>query len=399
MNILFISIAWPSPGNRNLYTDLMDEFVAHGHQISAVGVKDNDKNSKYKLTNERGIKVLRVYSGKVRKTSYLEKIKNLIFLGKRIESAVIKSFEGEKFDLIIGPTPSITLSGMYKRLKKKYNASFYLLLKDIWPQGSVDLKVFKKYSLPWLYFRDHEVRIYKTADFIGCMSPKGVEYVLANNKFLSPGKVEVCPNSIKPKEIILQHDTLTIRKKYSIPSDACVFLFSGNLGVGHGLHFIIEVAKKLIDYPDAYFIIGGSGTQYEYLEKTLNEFPLPNIMLYSWLPVEDYEQIVATSDVGLIFLYRYTSPQFPSRLLSYLEHSKPVLCAINKETDIGTIVEKAGCGKSVLHGETDKFIEAVKFFSENIELRNEMGKKGRKLLMENYTVKHSYNIIMKHFVK
>ncbi|WP_430809869.1 MULTISPECIES: glycosyltransferase family 4 protein [unclassified Carboxylicivirga] len=394
--ILFISIAWPKRGQANLYTDLMEEFVAQGHDVFVVGTKDADLKMGSDLSKERGMKVVRVASGQIRKASYLRKIRSLIVLGTKMKKAINKHYSQYNFDLIIGPTPPITLSYLYKSLKKKYNSPFYLLLKDIWPQGSVDLKVFRKYSLPWFFFRSHEKRIYKEADFIGCMSPKGAKYVISNNGYIEPSKVEVCPNSIRPKEkhvVIANND---IRQKYNIPSDACVFLFSGNLGIGHGLHFIVDTLKKLLDYPKAYFVIGGSGTQYNYLENELNKLQLKNALLYSWLPREDYEQILQTSDVGLIFLYRYTSPQFPSRLLSYLEYAKPVLCAVNKETDIGEIVTDYGCGRSVIHGEMADFIKEIKFFSENSDEREQMGEKGRQLLLERYTVKHSYDIIMKH---
>lgn len=397
MNILFISIAWPGTGVNNLYTNLMDEFVSNGHSVHVLGTQESNKQVKSERSEENGISVVRIYSGKIRKASYLRKITSLLTLGRKMDNAIKRHYNSVAFDLIIGPTPPITLSLLYKKLKRRYQIPFYLLLKDIWPQGSVDLKVFRKYSIPWLYFRSHEIRIYKAADFIGCMSQLGVEYVLANNKYLAASKVEVCPNSIRPTNELPKESGREIRTKYNIPQDACIFLFSGNLGVGHGLYFIADAIKALSDYPSAYFVIGGAGTHYHYLKAKLDEFNAGNALLYSWLPREDFEQILATSDVGLIFLYRYTSPQFPSRLLSYLEYSKPALCAINRETDMGTIVEEASCGRSVLHGDLDGFIEQVKYFSENVEERKKMGKNGRKLLMDQYTVNHSYQIIMNHF--
>ncbi|MBN2167177.1 MAG: glycosyltransferase family 4 protein [Marinilabiliaceae bacterium] len=396
MKILFVSIAWPATGINNLYTNLMDEFVRNGHQVFVVGTRE-DVGGEEELVIENQIRIVRVSSGKIRKASYLTKFRSLFFLGGKIRKAVIRHYGNEKIDLIIGPTPPITLSFMYKKLKKRFDAPFYLLLKDIWPQGSVDLQVFKRYSVPWMFFRLHEIRIYKTADYIGTMSELGVKYILSHNRFLNPVKVEVCPNSIKPIDEESINTNCDIRQKYNIPSDACVFLFSGNLGPGHGLHFFVDAIKALSDYDKAYFVIGGSGTYYKYLDDRFKEFSPKNALLYSWLPREDYEQIVATSNVGLIFLYRYTSPQYPSRLLSYLEYSKPVLCAVNAFTDIGTIVEKYECGKSVEHGNLNDFIDVIKFFCENANLRKSMGEKGRKLLMNKYTVGHCYDIIMKHF--
>jgi glycosyltransferase involved in cell wall biosynthesis len=209
--------------------------------------------------------------------------------------------------------------------------------------------------------------------------------------------VEVCPNSISPVKEVPPVPGHEIRDKYGIPRDACVFIFSGNLGIGHGLHFLVEALGELSGYDKAYFVIGGAGTHYRFLESRLAANPTGNVFLYNWLPREDFEDILATSDVGLIFLYKYTSPQFPSRILSYLEYSKAVLCAVNDETDIGSITQQEGCGLTVTHGDMGSFTAAVKYLSEKSEERKSMGAMGRKLLMDRYTVTHTYEIIMKHF--
>jgi glycosyltransferase involved in cell wall biosynthesis len=397
MNILFITIAWPDTGDRNLYTDLMDEFVMHGHEVFVLAPGYTEKISGSELKVENSIRVIRISSGKIRKASHFRKFYSLLTLNGKILKAVKKHIQNDKFDLIIAPTPPVTLSFLFRKLKKRYRAPFYLLLKDIWPQGSVDLQVLRKYNFPWMYLRSHEIRTYRTADFIGCMSPLGVSYILSKNRFLSPGKVEVCPNCIRPDNGLPDEKNRNIRLKYGIPEDACVFLFSGNLGIGHGLGFVIEAIKALSDYTKAFFVIGGSGTQFQFLQNSLAAIPRKNVFLYEWLPRKDFNQILAASDVGLIFLYRYTVPQFPSRLLSYLEYSKPVLCAITKGTDIGSVVENAGCGKSLLHGNLHDFVKAIRFFSENKTERLHMGNNARKLLMNRYTVSHGYKIIMDHF--
>ena len=397
MNVLFISIAWPSPGEKNLYTDLMDEFVMNGHTVFVIGTHNSEKKQEDELTVECGIRVLRIVSGKIRKTSHLRKAVSLLTLNRKILSAIKKNLGREHFDLIIGPTPPVTLSSLYRKLKLMYNAPFYLLLKDIWPQGSVDLKVLRKYGLPWIYLRSHEKRTYKTADYIGCMSQMGVDYIYSKNSFLSYSKLEVCPNCIRPSSEIPESNSGAIRSKYSIPEDACVFIFSGNLGIGHGLEFLMEAIKQLSEYKKAFFVIGGAGTQLKFLKQKMKEFSYKNIFLYDWLPREDFSGILAASDVGLILLYRYTVPQFPSRLLSYLDYSKPVLCAASNYTDMGRIIEDSGCGRSIMHGSMDQFIEAIKYFSENENERRKMGESGNKLLVSKYTAKHGYEIITNHF--
>lgn len=398
MNILFLTIAWPKQGARNLYTDLMDEFVNQGNRVYVVGARNESSRQKFVMEEENGINVIRISSGQIRKAAYFRKAITLLTLNRSLYRALDYCLNDSKIDLVIGNAPPITFSTLLRRIKRRYKAPVYLLLKDIWPQGSVDLKVFHKHCIIWSYLRIHEKRTYKTVDYIGVMSPLNQEYISHNNRSLSANRIEVCPNSIRPSLNTGDSEEAGIRTKYGIPIDACVFLFSGNLAKGHGLSFLVDAIKSLSTYHNAFFVLGGSGTHLKYLKDTFGTYNGNNILVYEWLPQKDFEMMLRTSDVGLILLdKRFTIPQFPSRLLSYLDSRMPVLCAVNESTDIGSIVRESNCGRTVIHGDLDSFIQEIKFLSENASIRSVMGENSKKLLEDNYTVERSYKIIMKHF--
>ncbi|MFR1517262.1 MAG: hypothetical protein ACLSVG_00560 [Clostridia bacterium] len=51
-----------------------------------------------------------------------------------------------------------------------------------------------------------------------------------------------------------------------------------------------------------------------------------NVKLKSRLPKEDYDAMIGSYDDVMIFLdHRFTIPNFPSRLLSYMQAKMPVL--------------------------------------------------------------------------
>jgi glycosyltransferase involved in cell wall biosynthesis len=395
MNILFVTIAWPKAGGKNLYSYLINELAARGHKVYVAGTRTGANSTAGKeRSNEGGVEVLRVHTPQVRKVSYVRKFFALHMLRHALGRGIRKHYSDIDFDLILVNTPPITLSRLIKSLKARYNSHVYLLLRDIWPQGSVDYNVFKKYGPLWWYFRNHEKRIYQISDTIGCMSSAAVKYVLDHNRYLDSERVEVCPNSMTPTQFETFPEPGDIRQRYGIPEDACVFLFSGNLEMGNGLAFLVQAIKALQDYSHVFFIIGGSGTHFNYIRNQLEGLSHQNFFLYKWLPQEDFDRVLATSDVGLILLSsQYTYPQFPSRLLSYLDTSMPVLCAVDRATDIGAIVERSNCGRSVYHGELEDFIDAIKWFAEHPEERSSMGRNARSLLLEQYTSSLACKII------
>ena len=395
MNVLFITIAWPLAGERNLYSDLMNEFVRQGHSVFVAHADDEVK--KTQLSVEGEISVLRIASSPMRKMNKFRKAVALVSLGKRIESAIDNQWTTTGFDLIISHSPPITLSRMFKSLKRKLGSPVYYLLKDIWPQGPADLGFIKDGGVIYNFFRFQEKRLYRTVDHIGCMSPLNVEYLLKNNAFLSRTKVEVCPNTISPRNLTMNEEIASVRNRFDIPEDAVVFIFSGNIGRAHGLEFYLNAIERSKSIDKAFFMIGGSGQYFDYVVQEIEKRGIENLRYYRRLPADEFDSLLMASDVGVVLLdARYTVPQFPSRLLAYLEARKPVLCAVNAQTDIGTIVEKSGCGLNTLHGDVAAFEKAVNFFCDtrNSEMIEEMKQNSHDLLLREFSSQRSYEIIM-----
>lgn len=114
------------------------------------------------------------------------------------------------------------------------------------------------------------------------------------------------------------------------------------------------------------------------------------------LPKADYDLLVKHCDVGMIFLdHRFMIPNYPSRLLSYLENKMPVLCATDVNTDIGKIAEENGYGYWCESVKPEDFTALVnKMLASD---RKAMGERGYEFLKNNYLVEHTYNAIMAHY--
>ena len=158
---------------------------------------------------------------------------------------------------------------------------------------------------------------------------------------------------------------------------------------------VLEVNERR---SNSYFVVIGSGTEYPRLKRWFLDNDLQNSKLLSALPKEQYDNLVRVCDIGLIFLdRRFTIPNYPSRLLSYLESRVPVLLATDRNTDIGMIAVENGYGCWVESGDLEGFFSLVKKLVWNVNLREEMGQRGYQFLKENYTVEKGYEIIMNHF--
>lgn len=401
MNILFLTLLQiESLEKHSIYHDLFRKFRDHGHYIYIVSPRERRNEKKTELITEINVQMLCVKIGNITKCNVLEKGISTMLIEKRFKSAIKRYFFDVKFDMVLYSTPPITLAGVVQYIKKRDSAVTYLLLKDIFPQNAVDIGMMSKNGIKGLlykFFRQKEKSLYAISDYIGCMSQGNVDYILKHNNEIIPDKVEVCPNCIDVIDTSVNSEArMKIRKQYNIPINKIVFVYGGNLGKPQGIPFLIECLKSQKKNSDVFFLIVGDGTEYNTLKNYIEKYKPLNVRLMKKLPKQEYDQMIAACDVGMIFLdYRFSIPNFPSRLLSYMQAKIPILAVTDMNTDVGNVIVSGGFGWWCESNNLNTFYEKI----EEICKSNlgAIGKKGFKYLKDNYSSEKNYEIIMKHF--
>lgn len=396
MNVLFLTMAkMDSLQERGIYQDLMNEFRNNGHHLYIISPIERREDKNTFVSVENGVTFLNVKTLNIQKTNIIEKGVGTLLIEPLFLKAIKKHFNSVKFDLIVYSTPPITLLNVVKHIKFRDSAKTYLLLKDIFPQNAVDLKMIKKKSFLYRFFRKKEKQLYEISDTIGCMSPANVQYILKHNSEISADKVEVNPNSINPVPIVpvSKERRKNLKDKFQIPEDAKIFIYGGNLGKPQGLSYLLKLISDYQGDQRIFFLVIGSGTEKDYIRDWFMSNKPQNARFIEALPKKDYDEMVQISDVGMIFLHKdFTIPNFPSRLLSYLENSLPVLAVTDPNTDIGKIVEEANAGFRVIAGDREVLAERIEFLLKNN--LDEMKKCSKFLLYNEYLVEKSYNLII-----
>lgn len=393
MNILFLTLGKIYDFKQSdIYTDLMECFVQHGHRVIIVSPYERRQGKNTDFYEADGAQFLAVKTLNIQKTTILEKGLGTLLIGWQYKRAIRKYLDDVKIDFVTYSTPPITLASVVKYVKGKYGAMSYLQLKDIFPQNAVDIGMIKEGGFICRFFRKKERELYKISDFIGCMSPANVKYVLSHYPEVKKEKVGICPNAIalRPHPKI---NRVKMRQRYGLPVDKPVFLYGGNLGKPQGIDFLVNCLRSVMNRTDCHFLIVGSGTDAFKVDAFLEEEKPINISKIDFLPKEDYYQVVASCDIGLIFLdHRFTIPNFPSRLLPYLEYRLPVICASDVNTDIKDVIQNNKFGYWCESKDTNDFDECVnRMLDADYKA---MGERGYEYLKANYLVEHTYKEII-----
>ncbi len=371
-----------------IYLDLVNALADAGHDVMiAAGTSEGQDDTALDVRGR-----IRTAYVTIPDQFHADKIrKGLIQLtiGRKILRTVKKFFWQEKVDIIIYPTPPITLAGILAPLKKHYGAVNYLMLKDIFPQNAVDLKMMGDGGLLHRYFRDMERKLYRDSDVIGCMSDGNLKYIREKEPYIPTEKLEIFPNTVR----ILPEPVSGAPVKSD--SEPVTFMFGGNLGRPQAVDFLLEGIKALKDYPDAKFLFIGTGTEEGRIREFIEKEKPENLVLEQQLPRDEYEKRLENADVGIVSLSPdFTIPNYPSRILSYMQLAKPVFAVTDRTTDIHALVTyEARCGWWCASDDVESFCSTVKKIVSERQQFQELGTNGREYLIEHFDVKRSVEIL------
>ncbi len=387
MNILLLTIAPKSKQKMN--RDIAEELVKRGHCVFIVCPEDGLNRSSNKFVPIDGISYLFVKSNNtVGRIGIIRKAINTLCIDNAFQRGLRFVMSSINIDLILYSTPPITLANTVRKLKKKTNACTYLMLKDIFPQNAVDLGMLKKQGLVfpvWKYFRNKEKNLYKSSDYIGCMSPANCEYILQNNPELSNERIGICVNSYK-EEPLIEIDKFEIRKKHGLPCDKLIFLYGGNLGKPQGLQFFLDVIDQNKDKNDRYFLICGNGNDQARIINYIENNRPNNVKYMSSLPADEFDVLSRACDVGLVFLdNRFTIPNFPSRLLSIMLNQMPILAATDINTDVNQMIFDSDSGWWCESRNPDEMTRIINIICSNRNKLIEKGKNARNYYLSHFT--------------
>lgn len=402
MNVLFITIEnYRNFNQRSIYLDLINEFIDNGHYVtilSACESRDKESCSHEYDFGEKG-RIIKVFVPNITKVSnFIAKGINLLLSIPIFDAAAKKVMKNHVFDLVLYGSPPISIYKAICSVKKKQGAVTYLMLKDIWPYdclfgGALSQTGWKKIAFDFLAYLAR--KLYDTSDTIGCMSPANIKFLLDNEPNIDKEKIEVCPNSIKPFFVEMDNTKRSnIREKYGIPQDKIVFIYGGSLGVPQGIDYAVNSVLLSKIVRKAFFVFVGGGVERKKIEQFVDKEQPNNFILLPAMKKDEYETLVFACDVGLIYLnHDCLAPNFPSRLLTYMQSSIPVLCATDTYTDVGQIAVDNKFGLWCESNDLEQFVRLIELFCDDVS-RIQMGKNAYRYLNDHFTVSTTYKLIV-----
>lgn len=300
----------------------------------------------------------------------------------------------------LASTPPIqgVLGGLLKKLRKK---PFIYNLQDIFPDSLAGTGLAKKGGLLWKIGRIIENFTYRNADKIIVISQDFKKNIMA--KGVPEEKIVVIYNWVDQNAVVdIPRSENILFDRYGLNRSKFYVTYNGNIGLTQNMDMLLEVAKALEANEEIQFVLVGNGAYLEDVKRIIADRNVQNVTLLPFQPYEEISHVFSLGDVSLVISKPGVGANsVPSKTWSIMSASRPVLANFD-ENELKSIIEKNNCGIFTKAGDKVAFTDAILKLYNDRELCREMGKNGRKFVMDNLTKEvgtQKYVDVIKSFEK
>lgn len=215
--------------------------------------------------------------------------------------------------------------------------------------------------------------------------------LVAANRGLPRDRFTVIPNWLDESAFAVWQGENTWRRSQNISNSVFVAMFAGTLGYVSGAEVLVEVARILQKEENVLLLCIGEGVRKQAMVEASARLGLNSIRFLPFQPSERVLEVQTSSDVALLTMQpHYSDASVPSKLISYLAASRPVICAANADSAVARTVLDAAAGLVVCPGDAQAIAGAILRLMREPETARQMGRNARRHFEEHYTLERAY---------
>lgn len=286
--------------------------------------------------------------------------------------AGLRAAPGKKFDGVLAMSPPLTLGLSAKCVAVLRRAPLIFNVQDIFPDAVIETGKITNRAVIAIA-RVLEKVTYRSARIITVLSNDLRDNVLAKLPSHWQSRVVVIPNFVDTVQVQPMDRQTAYRHELGI-GDQRVVMYAGNVGYSQSLDLMVAAARVR---PDLVFVINGQGSARADLQELARD--LPNVIFGDFQSADRLAEVLATGDIHVVPLQRGLGRvSVPSKVYSIMAAGRPILAAVDADTEVPRLVIAASCGKVVEPDVPSAFIEALNQIIDDQETCQVMGENARR---------------------
>ncbi|MGH9528745.1 MAG: glycosyltransferase family 4 protein [Terriglobales bacterium] len=392
MKILYVSQYFPpemgAPSAR--VGELSRHWVREGHEVTVLTGFPNHPTGKIAASyrkkirglvmkeNADGVRVIRTWLLPLPNQKSVERILNHLSF---CISAAITGLFLPRADVVIATSPQLLvgISGWWLASLKR--VPFVFEVRDLWPESLVAVGMGDRSSLLYRVLASIAKFLYRKADRIVVVTPAFKDYLM-EQMHIGAGKIVVVQNGVETSLFDPVRADRNLKKDLGL-EERFVVSYIGTMGLAHGLGKILDTAAQLQQaHAEIIFLFVGEGSDKEHIISAATSRKLSNVRFVDEQPRETIPDYICASDVCLVLLKKSDifKTVIPTKMLEFMACARPVILGV--EGQARKIVDESQAGVFIRPESADDLSEAVVRLFNDPHLRLELGRNGRKYILQ-----------------
>ena len=331
-----------APGYAHMLYIMGRKFAEQGHDVTIFSAQPGYNNAYDgpplpRKENVDGMTVIRIPLLKENKKKPIPRAINFLIFGVWMFLHAVFRFRA--YDLMTVSTfPPTIMAAVARKICFFRKTEYIYHCMDLYPEIAEASGMLKR-SLP--------LRIAASIDKRNCQKAKSV-IVLSSDMLttlkgrgLSGDNVHVINNFI----INTVDESATVPEAFENPGSKFRVLFAGNIGRFQSLETIVDAAKALETNKEIEFWFIGAGVSVDSLKERSGSLLGESIFFHPYLPIEAVMKVINRCHLGVVSLApSVIQSAYPSKTMSYLEAGCKLLCLVESDSSLASLVEETGLG-------------------------------------------------------
>jgi len=162
----------------------------------------------------------------------------------------------------------------------------------------------------------------------------------------------------------IAHADNPFRQRHGL-NDKFVFMYSGNMGIGHPIDVLLQAARKLEDLPHVMFVFIGGGVRRAEVEREIAERAPKNLILLPYQPIEELRYSLSAADVHMVTMEDGGIGCFhPCKVYGAMAVSRPVLFAGPDPSHVTDLIDRYMMGWRISSHDSAQAAEEMRRIAE-----------------------------------
>jgi colanic acid biosynthesis glycosyl transferase WcaI len=255
-------------------------------------------------------------------------------------SSFLLTLRVQRPDVVLAVSPPLQTALSALALKARWRRPIFLWVQDIVPDAALGAGMMKPGS--WLRIATWMERLaYDRADQIGVIGPGFIDNL--DQKRVPRWKMVQVPNWADLSRFSMPPSGESVRHTLGYTSDDFLVIHAGSVAGKQCLENAVRAIKILDPRLRVNLLIVGDGSRMAAVQNEVERLQVAGIRFLAPITGAPFIELLRAADALLLNQCKdVTDMVIPSKLLTYLPSAKPIIAAINLESEAARFLQEAG---------------------------------------------------------